>query len=256
MRIDMTSRDWHELVRPVLPHAFVTKDWPELSHVRIELGDKALYAVASDKYTLGAERHPLARDEQHQAMPPVHVLASELTASLKLFGYSKDDDPPLTITIDSRPAAGEFLGQDGMLTSLAVTLDSADGGRVIMRDHRMASRDQLAGWRKYLREAMTRQPAHVLDGLDLSGGHFAKWKDAVRAGERLRLYSGPERGDALLITVGAHFAGIWAVGKYGDGPTEPVSALPWLAEVGIPDEETGELITLSDVAAEPEASDG
>src|SRR5216110_1106202 len=78
MRIDMTSRDWHELVRPVLPHAFVTKDWPELSHVRIELGDKALYAVASDKYTLGAERHPLARDEQHQAMPPVHVLASEV----------------------------------------------------------------------------------------------------------------------------------------------------------------------------------
>jgi len=35
------------------------------------------------------------------------------------------------------------------------------------------------------RDAMGREPAHVLHGLDLSGGHFARWKDAVRAGKPL-----------------------------------------------------------------------
>ena len=226
----MTTRDWHELVKPVLPHTLITKDWPELSHVRIEQGSKALYAVASDKYTLAAERRPLDPADRHQPQKPVHVLASDVQASLKLFAYGKDDDPPLHLTIGSVPAAGDILGQEGMLSSLAITLESPYG-RVVMRDHRMASRDQLDPWRTYLRDAMRRTPGHVLDGLDLSAGHFAKWQPAVRAGERLRLYSGPERGDSLLITVSAHFAGIWAVGKYGDGPTEPPSALPWLDEL-------------------------
>ena len=57
-RIDMTTREWHELIRPVISHAIADKDFPWLDVVRLELGESALYAVATDRYTLAAERWP------------------------------------------------------------------------------------------------------------------------------------------------------------------------------------------------------
>ena len=81
----MTTREWHELVKPVLPHTLKDADFPELSHIRVELGARSLYAVATDRYTLAAERHPLARADRNSPMPPVHVPAPDIAASLKLF---------------------------------------------------------------------------------------------------------------------------------------------------------------------------
>jgi hypothetical protein len=54
---------------------------------------------------------------------------------------------------------------------------------------------------------------------------------ACRKGERISLYTGPEPGDPLLVTVEKHFAGLWAIPQYLDGPGKTLDGLPWHAEL-------------------------
>jgi hypothetical protein len=227
-RIDMTTREWHELVRPVLPHTFSSPDFPELEHVRLEACPRALYAAATDKFTLGAARYPLSGGD---AAPPVHVSAGELKATLKLFRYSKDDDPPLTVTIDTVSVPVMVAGLERHVSGQAVTLQSADGTRAVMRDRRDPARDHLAGWRKHLRQAFARDNSTRLDGLDLSAGQLARWAAAARKGERLCMYTGPRPGDPLLVVVEDHFAGMWMIQQYLESPGKLVRELPWAAEL-------------------------
>ena len=231
MRIDMSSRQWHELVKPVLPHTLKSPDFPELGHVRIEAGARTLYAVATDRYTLGAERHPLGVNDRNDPQPPVHVRAADLAASLKLFPFTKDDDPQLSLTIDTAYIPATVMGENGSYTSMAVTLQSADGGRLVMHDRRMAARDPLAAWRHAVAAVMRRAPGALLDGLDLASAYLTRWKEAVRAGERLTLRTGPQPRDPLLITVEDHFAGLWVPQLWGDERAADPASLPWLAEL-------------------------
>lgn len=225
----MTAREWAELVKPVLPHVLKDKDFPQYAHVRVELGDRALYAVGGDGYTIGAERRILAPSERHQQMPPVHVWASDAKASLALFPFSKDDNPPLRVTIDDVPAVAEITGTEATWSSLGITLQSADGQRLVMHDRRMPDRDHLARWQYLLHGVMRRPPGAVLDGLSLSAVHLAKWRDAVRAGEVMRLYTGSKDDTAVLVTVEQHFAGLWMPVKGIDN--RPPASLPWIGEL-------------------------
>jgi hypothetical protein len=239
----MTTREWHELIKPVLAHASADKELPELGVVRIETGPGAVYAVATDRCTLAAERHPLyGSGEPGQ---PVHVSAKEAAATLKLFTHNKDEDPALRITIDTTSIPVQVVGQTRSLSRLAVTLQSDDGTRLVLHDVRDPARDPLSGWRRSIRSAMSRPGGHALEGLDLVAWQLARWASAARRGERLTVYSGPEPGDPLLVTVEQHFAGIWAVQQYLDAPAKTLGALPWRDELvpdGI-DPETGEKST-------------
>ena len=234
MRIDLTTREWHELVRPVLPHTVKDSDFPELSHVRIEVGARSLYAVATDRYTLAAERHVLARADRYSPMPPVHVPAPDIAASLKLFSYSKDNDPDLAVTVDTVVIPSEVMGQDGSYSSMAVTLTGGTGSKMVMHDRRMTHRDPIAGWRRHLSAAAGRAQGGAPSGLDLNPDHLGRWAAAVRAGERLTMWTGPERRSPILVTVDEHFAGVWMPYVWGDGegaaPRAP-STLPWAAEL-------------------------
>lgn len=247
----MTTREWHELVKPVLPHTIADKDFPELDVVRIELGQAALYAAATDRYTLAAERWELQPADRHGgAGLAVHLDAKEVAASLKLFTHSKDEDPLLTVIIDTASVPISVVGRPASVNRLAVTLQQAgEGTRLMLHDVRDPTRDPLAGWRKAIRGALGRPPGGKLDGLDLHAGMMARWGTAARKGERLTMYTGPEPGDPLLITVERHFAGIWAVQRYLDGPGKVLADLPWHgeldqvgadAEAGLIDMATGE----------------
>jgi hypothetical protein len=233
-RIDMTTREWHELVKPVLPHTLKDSDFPELSHIRIEVGDRALYAIATDRYTLGAERRLLDRADRGQPQPPVHIIAPDVQASLKLFTYAKDNDPALTVTVDTVLIPSEVMGEQGSYSSMAVTLASENGSKMVMHDRRMTHRDPLASWQRLICAAMSRTQGGTLSGIDLNPGHLARWKDAVRAGERLTLWTGSDRKSPILAAVGEHFAGIWMPYVWGDGdagaPADP-AGLPWLTEL-------------------------
>lgn len=249
MRIDMATSEWHQLVKPVLPHTLKDSDFPELSHVRVEAGGQALYAVATDRYTLGAERHPLGIADRLRPQPPVHVLATDVKASLTLFSYTKDADPALSVTIDTVTIPSEVMGQHSAYSSMAVTLTSGDGSKMVMHDRRMPHRDPLERWQRLLAAAMGRQQGGTLSGMDLSPDHLGRWAPAVRAGERLTLWTGPRRKDVILVTVDEHFAGLWAPNLWSsaENPAMPDPAgLPWLAELDGVNPETGEAMTGDD----------
>lgn len=246
-RIDMTTREWHDLIKPVLPHVIADKDFPELDVVRLEAGARTLYAVATDRYTLAAERWPLDarnRPSPDEAGQVVHLDAGEAAASLRLFTFSKDDDPPLQVAIDPAPVQIRAAGQPRSVDRLAVTITQAgDGTRLVLHDQRDPGRDPLAAWRKNLHAVLSREGGRTLDGLDLHAAMMARWAKAARKGERLSMYTGPEPGDPLLITVEEHFAGLWAVPQYLDGPAKTLAGLPWHDELdgggGTIDMETG-----------------
>lgn len=234
----MTTREWHELIKPVLPHASGDKELPELGVLRIEATESALYAVATDRYTLAAERHWLGGTGERTQ--PVHVDAREAAATLKFFTYSKDFDPPLNVTIDTVPVPVTVVGQSRSVNAMGITLTRPDGAKLAMHDHRDPSLDPMAGWRKGLRKALTRPSAGVVDGLDMFGWQLARWAHAARKGERLTVYAGTEPGDPLLVTVEKHFAGIIALQQYLDAPAKMRESLPWMAE--LVDAETGEVL--------------
>lgn len=239
-RIDMTTRDWHELIKPVLPHVVADKEVPWLHCIRIETATTALYAIATDQHTLAAERHVL-RERNYDDTPPVHILAPEAAATLKMLPYAKDDNPELTVTIDKAPIPA---GHGHSVMSYAVTLHRPDDGtRLVLRDRRDPTLiTTLDTWRKNLYTAMTRPRGRALDGLDLRAPMLARWKDAARGTERLRLHTGPKAGDPLLIVVERHFAGLMTVPNYLDSPAAELADLPWLAELTLiaADLETGE----------------
>lgn len=232
MRLDLFTSDWHRLLKPVLPHAATDKELLWLRVIRLEVGDTALYAIATDQSTMGAERHLLPLRDRHQAssVPPVHLDSVEAKTMLGLFTYDKDGDPKLEVTIDKAPIP---TGEGHSVMSWAVTVHRPDDGmRLVLRDRRDPSfRTTLDGWRKQLLAAMTRPRGRSLDGLDLRGHVLARWGAAARGAERLRLYTGPQPGDPLLITVETHFAGLMTVSQYLDTPARARAELPWAAEL-------------------------
>jgi len=234
MRIDMTARDWAELVKPVLPHLVKDADFPEFAQVRIEVGNLALYAIATDRYTMGIERRPLDKRDRYRPQQPVHVDLDDVQASLRLFRYSKDSNPALSVTIDTVSVPVEVMGDQGRYNVMAVTLDAGDGKRLVMQDRRMQGRDPAEHWQKHVSAALARVQGGSISGIYLNPDHLGRWAAAVRAGERLTLWTGAERKDPILVTVDEHFAGVWMPFAWGTGenaaPQQP-TVLPWLDEL-------------------------
>lgn len=54
-RIDLTTRELHDLITPVLPHTGTDPDVPELALIRLEVRAQVLYAIATDRYTFAGE---------------------------------------------------------------------------------------------------------------------------------------------------------------------------------------------------------
>jgi hypothetical protein len=235
-RIDLTTREWHELIKPVLPHVGTDPETPELAAVRIECADRALYAVATDRRTVAAERHAL--DGTARLGPyvprPVHVRASDAKSSLALFPFSKDADPPLQLTIDKVPFPVRVAGRPDSIDRLAVTLEAVDGTRLVLHDHRDSSNDPIASWRQHLASALNREQAFAAPALNFHAVHLARWAAACRKGERLAFFTGRKGDEAVLVAVESHFLGAWMPVSYLESPADMLAASPWrdeLAEV-------------------------
>jgi hypothetical protein len=231
-RIDLTTREWHELIKPVLPHASTDADDPQLGVVRIQPAEHALYAVATDRYTIGAERFPLPAGERLWDVPgPVHIWRTDAAASLRLFPYSKDADPPLRVSIDKAPVPITVAGTPATVDRLAITLEAIDGTRLVMHDHRDPSSDPLAGWRGHLISALIRPQAKAAPALNLNAAYLARWSAAVRKGERLAVFTGTKGDQMLLIAVENHFLGVWQPVSYLESPADMLAATPWRDEL-------------------------
>jgi hypothetical protein len=229
-RIDLTTREWHELVKPVLPHMLSSDaDQPELAVIRLEVTDLAAFAVATDRYTLAAERHQLAEAGEY-GPAAVCLHGSDVTASLKLFAYSKDYDPPLRVTIDAVPFPVTVAGIRSEVRRLAVTIESPGVSRLVLHDHRDPTRDPLAGWRKMLGSALAR-PALPAPALYLNAAQLGRWAAACRKGERLGMFTGEKGDDLILVTAEKHFLGAWRPMSYLDEPAAALGESPWLTEL-------------------------
>jgi hypothetical protein len=250
-RIDLTTREWHELIKPVLPHASTDADQRELASIRIELAEYAIYAVATDRYTIGAERHELKPGIRLWDIPqPVHVWASEAKASLGLFAYSKDYDPPLRLTVDTMPVPVAVAGRQTTVGRLAVTVEADDGTRLVLHNHRDPSNDPLAAWRKHLAGPFHRQQAASAPALNLNAVQLARWAAACRKGERLAFFTGTQGDELVLVAVENHFLGAWKPQSYLTSPAEMLAASPWRDELA----EVPWLATASGVNTAAEAS--
>ncbi|MGW0587439.1 hypothetical protein [Streptosporangium sp. NPDC002607] len=124
-RIDLTTRELHALIAPVLPHTGTDPEVPELGVIRLETRDDVIYAIATDRYTMAATRHPLddAADDV-----TVAIDRSDASAMLKLFKFTKDDDPRLKLVIDKMAVPVNDRG-DSVL-SVGLQVDSEDGTRL------------------------------------------------------------------------------------------------------------------------------
>lgn len=233
-RIDLTTRQWHELIKPVLPHVSTDPEVPELAAVRIECAASAVYAVATDRRTIAAERFPLygnARLGSYDIPRPVHVRASEAKASLAMFPFSKDFDPPLRLAIDRVPFPVRVAGRPDVIDRYALTLEAADGTRLVMHDHRDPSSDPIGVWRKHLAGVLHRDQAHAAPALNFHAVHLARWAAACRKGERLAFFTGSKGDQSVLVAVENHFLGAWMPVSYLESPAEMLASSPWRNEL-------------------------
>lgn len=251
-RIDMTTSQWHALITPPLPHASTDKDDPGVCVIRIEAAAHAVYAVATDRHTLGAERHRLSKDNRLWDIPaPIHIRRADADASLKLFKSTAKDDPTLRITIDTVAIPIEAAGVPREVPQLALTLEAPDGTRLTMYDHRDPSQDPLSGWRKTLAK-LWRRPLTQAPALSLAGKHLAKWAKAARGGEQLAVYAGQAEGAPVLVLAGSHFAGVWRQVGYLAGPDKMLTDSPWYDELPhvAADDSTDTLFAVADAVAD------
>lgn len=221
-RIDLTTSDLHALITPVLPHTGTDPDLPELGIIRLEARADVLYAIATDRYTMAATRHPI-NDAADDIV--VSIDRSDAAAMLKLFKHTKDNDPQLKVVIDKIPVPVNDRGDS--VVSLGLTIDSEDGTRLVLHGREQGV---LGGWRKLLRAVAERPLAPAAPALFLSPPYLPRWTKAARKGERLAVFVGPGPTDPILIQVEHRFIGLWMPAGHLDAGEETVAG-PWLAEL-------------------------
>jgi hypothetical protein len=221
-RIDLTTREWHDLIKPVLPHASTDAEVPEINVVRIEGRGRIVYAVATDRYTLAAARHVL--DSTFEDFI-VSIDRADAAAMLRLFAYGKDYDPDLRITVGSVPVP---LSGGQTINTLGLTVESTEGTRLILHDRQGA----LSGWRKTLGQVVARDLEPAAPKLLLTPSQLGRWSHASRKGERLAMFAGPDPGAPILFLVEDHFAGIWKpAGHLDEDSDDLLYATPWRTEL-------------------------
>lgn len=222
-RIDLSTREWHELIKPVIPHTAADKDFPYLAHIRLDATPPwHLHAVASDRYTLATET--IRVDDGTDGVQAMHITKADAAASLAMFRYSKDDNPALRLTIDTAPVLSDAAALFSV-DHLALTITAPDGTKLVMRDRRDPYTDHLAPWRGLLRAAMARATA-ASPAMSLMAGQFARWAGAARPGELITALAGrtgqDSRCEPVVVLAGDHFAGLWIPQAY---PAEPAKLL-------------------------------
>lgn len=230
-RFDISTREWHELIKPVIPHASTDAELRNLSVIRIESAPWALYAVATDRYSLAAERHPLSYEYGRDGADPVHVRLSDAKASLALFPHSKDFDPPMRVTIDTVAVPVTVVGRETSIRRLAITLETGDGTRLVLHDQRDQSADPLAGWRDTLAAALSRNQETASPAMYLSATQIGRWSAACRKGERLAVCPGAKGADMVLIAVEQHFLAVWKPTALLESPAQLLAEGPWPSEL-------------------------
>lgn len=256
-RFDITCGEWHALIKPVIPHASTDKQLPDIGVIRIEVAEWAMYAVATDRYTIAAERHQLTgANRAYDIPPPVHIRLCDAKSSLTLFRPVKDIDVPLHVTINPVTFPVTAAGRRYAITRYAITLTTDDGTRLVLHDQRDATSDPIANWRDMIGAALSRPIPAMAPALNLQAHQLARWNAACRGAERLALFTGAESDENVLILVETHFAAVWKPVRYLETAPAMLADSPWRAELctrpGFDLRTASGVVTAADTAAADE----
>ncbi|MFD8562136.1 hypothetical protein ACFV1N_33045 [Streptosporangium canum] len=183
--LSMTGRELRQFLGAVLPHASTDPAFPPLTAVTFDAEGACLYALATDRYTLGIARHRMV--EGVSAPFTLTVAAATVQA----------------ITRQIKPRANLRL----TLTGEGLTIDQLDP-QVTYRLPASNERPVLPNWRTWFAERLAEKPAAVITsahGLALNPAYLARFRSACR--DRLPLEMRPA-GRHVAITCGEHFLGL------------------------------------------------
>lgn len=182
----MTGRELRQFLGAVLPHAGTDLAFPPLTVVSFDAEGASLYALATDRYTLGIARHRLP--EGLSAPFTMTVPAAALQAVVRQI----------------KPRAAVRL----TLTDNALTIDQLSDPHLTYRLAASGERPVLPNWRVWFAERLADKPAAVLTsahGIALNPAYLARFRSACR--DRLPLEMRPA-GRHVAITCGEHFLGL------------------------------------------------
>lgn len=197
--INLTTRALHDLLTPVLPHTGDSKDLPALATIRLEVRDNTLYAVATDRYTMAATRHPLPETTPDTT---IAISRADADAMLKLFKHAKNDDPKLQLTIGNVEAETVLDPTDRP----ALTVTAEDGKTLVLHGRQ----DALATWRDIVAKLVHRKSKTASPGLALTAKYLPRWTKAIHNGGQMEVFLGANSADPVVLRAGDHFIGVWA----------------------------------------------
>jgi hypothetical protein len=187
------------------------------------------YLYTPPEYRRERDRTTISSLLQRDTLPLLPDFAALLLIGADLLLATRRP-PPLRLIIDTVPIPVTVVGRPVSVRQLAVTIESHDGTRLVLHDHRDPTRDPLANWRRMLAKALAR-PADPSPALYLNAAQLGRWAAACRKGERLAVFTGTEGDDLVLICVEKHFIGAWKPLSYLESPGVALAESPWLEEL-------------------------
>nr|WP_119589807.1 phiSA1p31-related protein [Streptomyces scabiei] len=204
--ISISAHDLRAMLKQVTPHMSEDDDIPVIHSVRLEARDGWLYAIASDRYTLGASRREIIADGNRTGHVPgwfVPSLAAWLDGTAE-YGETVS----LSLPVDDRPAPLSF---------------AASGCGTLTVDYDADRYKAFPDWRKILHAALTAEPGLVpLSGVTTR--YLTRWQHAA---DKLTVWQESPRKPFLFLDEHGHFAGMQMPVRYE--LTRDEAAPGWIA---------------------------
>lgn len=208
--ISIESKSLRRMFEQVTPHMDDDEDYlPVISTVRLEARDGWLYAVATDRYTIGVSRREAVTDGNltgHVPGPLVPAVAAWLDSAA-----GNSENVSLSLPADDHPAP--------------IILTAPGRGELVI-DYDADDYEKFPNWRKILHEALTAEPSIVpLTGYTTK--LLTRWQHA--ASKLVAWQEAPGKPLVLLDELG-YFAGLhMPVNFHRQGLTRDDVAKAWIA---------------------------